>query len=84
MTIFFYNVWPKGEKMIVPLQFDLFKSPQECEMEALRNSNLEIKKSLEKVRKGTYARINELTKQCVDLTIRLELMERNICQENKC
>lgn len=60
--------------MSLAIQLDLFRSPFECELEALRASH-------DKVRKGTYAKINALTTEVVDLKIRLEIMERNICKE---
>lgn len=65
---------------MLAVQLDLFKTPEECEMDALRRSIEDVRKSSEKVRKGTYARLNELVKDCVDLRFRLEVMERNICK----
>jgi len=67
----------------VVVQYDLFKTPTECEMECLRKTIDETKKTCEKVRKGTYARLNDLTRECVDLKIRLEIMERHICLGGK-
>jgi len=42
----------------------------------------QIKQSSEKVRKGTYARLNEVTKECNQLKERLEILERYICHAN--
>ena len=64
---------------MVAIQLDFFKTEEECELETLRRLCEDVKKSTDKVRKGTYARINEIRKECEDLRIRLEIMERNIC-----
>lgn len=66
--------------MPIPIQLDFFKSDEEAELEAMRESIDNIKKSCDKVRKGTYARIGELTKECYELRMRLEIIERNICR----
>jgi len=65
---------------MVPIQLDLFRSKEECELITLRNVIEDVRKSADKVRKGTYARINELNKECGDLRNRLEIIERNICR----
>jgi len=62
--------------MAVLIQYDFFKDPLECQIEATSSS-------LEKVRKGTYAKINELKKECNELKTRLEILERYICQSQK-
>lgn len=64
------------------IQLDLFMSPEECEMQHLRHTIEEVRKSSEKVRKGTYARLNELNREYIDLKVRLEIIERNICKGN--
>lgn len=68
------------EFVMVPIQLDLFRSKEECEIITLRNVIEEVRKSADKVRRGTYARLNELNKECVDLRNRLEIIERNICR----
>lgn len=60
-------------------QLDFFKTDEECEMDALRKSVNEIRLSSDKVRKGTYASINSIKKECDEVKIRLEILERNIC-----
>lgn len=65
------------------VQLDFFKTEEECEMDALRYSLEQVRKTTDKVRKGTYARINELTKESIDLKTRLEILERNICRGQK-
>lgn len=57
------------------IQLELFRSQEEIEVETLR-------KTLDKVRKGTYARLNELAKENADLKCRLEILEKNICKGN--
>jgi hypothetical protein len=65
----------KSKKMI---QYDLFKpipdDIQVCQIEVKA-----VRTSLDKVRRGTYASINELKKENYDLKCRLEILERNIC-----
>ncbi len=65
---------------MVQIQLDMFKTAEECELDALRKCIEETKHSADKVRRGTYARLNELGKECIDLKARLELIERNICK----
>jgi len=37
----------------------------------------------ERLRKGTFARLNELQKHCIELELRLSILERNICKGNQ-
>jgi hypothetical protein len=60
-------------------QLDLFKTEQECELDSMRKTIEEVRISSDKVRRGMYARLGELTKECYELRERLEIMERNIC-----
>jgi len=53
-------------------QLDFFKDEEKYEIEILRTT-------LDKVRKGTYAKINSLNKECVDLKERLQILEKYIC-----
>jgi hypothetical protein len=64
---------------MVPVQLDFFKTAEECEIDALRLEVAKIRESSDRVRKGAYARLNELGKECADLKMRLEIIERNIC-----
>lgn len=70
---------------IVQFQYDMFETSQErlyrLRLEQSENVVKTTRSSLDKVRKGTYARINELTKQVEDLSTRLEIIERNICRK---
>lgn len=65
--------------MKIQLQYDFFKTDEEIALESLVESMERIKTSSDKVRKGTYASINEVKKECVDLKSRLEIIERHIC-----
>jgi hypothetical protein len=62
------------------IQFDLFKTREESEVDGLRFEVEKIRASSDKVRKGTYANINELRKDYLDLRSRLEIIERHICK----
>jgi hypothetical protein len=62
------------------LQLDFFLTEEECELHALKKSIEEVRKSGDKVRKGTYARLNELNKECVELKSRMDILERYICR----
>lgn len=64
------------------LQLDFFKTEQECEIDDLRKSVDAIKMSSDKVRRGTYASINEIRRECYDLKSRLEIIEKNLCRGN--
>ena len=61
------------------IQLDIFKTQEECEIEMLRKTVEEVRISSDEVRRGTYARLGELTKECYDLKERLAIIERNIC-----
>ena len=61
--------------MSAAIQLEMFRSQEEIELETLR-------KTLDKVRKGTYARLNELAKENANLKDRLEILEKNICKGN--
>ena len=65
---------------MIPIQLDLFKSAQECEIDALRHAIEKIRVSSDKVRKGTYCEINQLRKRVVELEERQAIIERNICR----
>ncbi len=62
------------------IQLDLFRSDEESEIIELRKEIVAIRDSSTKVRKGTYARIGELTKEVRDLKERLAIIERHICR----
>ena len=61
------------------IQYDLF-SPKPTEVEELRIELAAVKKSADKVRRGTYASINELRKENVELRNMVDLLVRNICK----
>lgn len=64
---------------MLQIQYDLFKTKEECEIEAMEKKIVDLEKTLHKVRKGTFALIGELRKKNLDLNDRLKIIERNIC-----
>lgn len=64
---------------MITYQLDLFKSPEESEMDALRKAFKDVKESTDRVRKKLFAENGKLIKQITDLTYRMEVIERNIC-----
>lgn len=63
------------------LQLEFFKTPEQVELDDLRKKVCEAQRSLEKVRKGTYASIAEIKRLCDELSVRQAIIERNICQK---
>lgn len=61
------------------IQLDFFKSREESELDMMRLELAKVAKSSEKVRRGTYANINELKKLVLDMGSRMEVIERHIC-----
>lgn len=65
------------------IQLDLFveseSTPIEKELNYIKEIALLTKGSADKVRKGLYARHNELAKMYLELHQRLDVIERNIC-----
>jgi hypothetical protein len=68
---------------MIPIQLEFFKSPEQCEIDALRKVILDVKTSSDKVRRGMYAKLSELTKQNNDLKARLEVLEAYLCKEKQ-
>lgn len=69
---------------VVEFQYDLFETPQErlirLRLEETEQKLARAVKTLDKVRKGTYAQLNELCSKLEDQSSRLEIIERNICR----
>jgi len=65
------------------IQFDLFKSKEDSEIDSLKEELERVKISGDKVRKGTYAKLNELNKECLELKFRLDIIEKNICSHGR-
>lgn len=69
---------------ILEFQLELFETPekrlQRMRMEAVEARTAETKASLDRVRKKTFATINELRKHIVDVEQRLEYIESAICR----
>lgn len=68
--------------MELAIQYDLFKTEEESEKEALRKEVQRLQKSLDKVRRGTYARLCKLEKQQVEMVEEFESWKRTICRGN--
>lgn len=66
---------------MIAVQFDLFKTREECEIEALRLEITKIKLSTEKVRKKLFAENGTLVKRITQLEERLEIIERGLCTQ---
>ena len=62
------------------IQFDLFED-RPSEIELLRADIAAIGESANKVRKKLFCENNALKKQVYDLSVRLEIIERNLCQK---
>lgn len=61
-------------------QLDLFKDDEDCRIETIERDLIATTKSLNNVRKGTYASINELKKIVLELNERIKIIERNLCR----
>lgn len=61
------------------LQYDLFYEVDESKV-ALQEAR-EAKEMANKVRRGLFARHNEMAKMYMELSRRLEMLERNICKD---
>lgn len=68
-----------GEIMSALIQYDLFDADV-SEVEKCRKEIEAVRVSGDRVRRGTYAGINELKKRCYDLECRLEILEKYICK----
>ena len=65
---------------MIEVQFDLFKTREECEFEALAKAIDKVRVSSDKVRRGCFAKLNEVQKENTELKARLDIIERNICK----
>ena len=69
--------------MALIYQLDLFQAPEATHFRAVEDLIESLKESQDRVRKGCFARINELGKENRDLKERLEILERNICRQSE-
>jgi dynactin complex subunit len=65
---------------MLAIQYDLFKTKEESEMDALRLEMAKCKLSCDKVRKKLFSENGALKKEVKELSERLEIIERNICR----
>ena len=68
--------------MALIYQLDFFRSEKEAHFEALERLIEAYKESNDRVRKGCFAKLNELAKENRDLKERLDILERNICRQS--
>lgn len=59
------------------IQLDFFEEKDDLDL--IRDELKSVKESTDKVRRGMFARHNELAKMLMDISQRLEILERNIC-----
>lgn len=64
---------------MVAIQLEFWKTPDQCEIEALRKEMSAVKTSTEKVRKKLFCENGELKKKSNDLETRLIYIERYLC-----
>ena len=62
---------------VFDFQLELFETKEEREIRFLAEHT---KASLNRVRKGTYARLNRQQRELDELSERLTIIERNICR----
>jgi len=65
---------------VLAVQFDLFDTPAESELQELRRLTKDAQDTSVKVRKALFARHGEMQKRIAELEERLEIIERNICK----
>lgn len=65
------------------LQLDFFKTEEESEIEILSLAINEVKASNDKVRKKLFAENGKLTKEIMELRMRLEILEAGLCLESR-
>lgn len=63
------------------IQLDLFQTEEESAIEQLCSKVEKLSVSQNKVRRGTYASISELKSLVEDLSIRLNIIEKNLCKK---
>ena len=63
------------------IQPDFFLDNREVLFNTIIASICDLKHSSDKVRKGTYASINEIKKKQLELDERLAILEHNLCKK---
>ena len=66
-----------GKGIFHMMQLEFF---EQDETTVLRHKFNSLKESQDKIRKGLFAKNGELQKKYDDLVLRLDILERNICQ----
>lgn len=63
------------------VQYDFFKSRDESEQDSIKEQLQKIQESCDKVRKGLFARHNELSKMYLEISARMDILERYVCKK---
>jgi hypothetical protein len=61
------------------IQMEFWKTPEQCEIDALRLELAAVRKSCDAVRRKLFAEQAPLKKDVLDMKNRLEILERGIC-----
>lgn len=62
------------------VQQDFWKTSKESELEAMKEELERVRKSNDKVRRGMFARHNELAKQYLEMREEFENWKRSVCR----
>ena len=65
----------------IHVQLQFLKTKEQCEIEHLFGEITKIGASATAVRKGMYARLNEIKKRQDELDERLKVIEENLCKK---
>ncbi len=68
-----------NSEKVIPYQLDFFKTKEQCLLEEMRNEFKRVAQSADKVRKGLFARNNEIAKAVFEISARLDILEKHIC-----
>lgn len=66
--------------MKMAVQYSLFETREESEHDAIIRKIDELDQSCHRIRKGIFAKHNELLKRNMDLERRMEILEKYICK----
>jgi len=63
------------------IQGDFFETFEESRLRSLEENNDKVAKSLDKVRKGTYAKLGDHERRISDQESRMLILERVLCKK---
>lgn len=67
---------------MIELQYDFFKDPMESRLSEMEKAISDSRLSLDKQRKSQFAKIGEIRKLVMEISARLDILEKNICSES--